>query len=91
LLENVAAKNNTNQNKTKVEMDIRNGMGLVPVSHTCNPSYSGSRDQEDHSSKPAWANSPEDPILKKKVKTIIRKGWWTGSSGKSTCLKSVRP
>jgi hypothetical protein len=23
------------------------------VVHTCNPSYSGSRDQEDHSSKPA--------------------------------------
>jgi hypothetical protein len=27
----------------------------VPGSHTCNPSYSGGRDQEDHSSKPAWA------------------------------------
>jgi hypothetical protein len=24
----------------------------VPVAHTCNPSYSGGRDQEDHSSKP---------------------------------------
>jgi hypothetical protein len=24
----------------------------VPVVHTCNPSYSGSRDQEDHGSKP---------------------------------------
>jgi hypothetical protein len=23
------------------------------VAHTCNPSYSGGRDQEDHSSKPA--------------------------------------
>jgi hypothetical protein len=22
----------------------------------CNPSYSGGRDQEDHGSKPAWAN-----------------------------------
>jgi hypothetical protein len=27
------------------------------VAHSCNPSYSGGRDQEDHSSKPAWANS----------------------------------
>jgi hypothetical protein len=27
------------------------------VVHTCNPSYSGGRDQEDHSSKPAQANS----------------------------------
>jgi hypothetical protein len=24
----------------------------VPEAHTCNPSYSGDRDQEDHSSKP---------------------------------------
>jgi hypothetical protein len=36
----------------------------VPVAHTCNPSYSGSRDQEDHGSKPAWANSSRDPISK---------------------------
>jgi hypothetical protein len=27
------------------------------VAHACNPSYSGGRGQEDHSSKPAWANS----------------------------------
>jgi hypothetical protein len=29
-----------------------------------NPSYSGSRDQEDHSSKPAWAKSSQDPLSK---------------------------
>jgi hypothetical protein len=29
----------------------------VPVVHTYNPSYLGGRDQEDRSSKPAWANS----------------------------------
>jgi hypothetical protein len=29
----------------------------VPVTHTCNPSFSGSRDQEDCGSKSAWANS----------------------------------
>jgi hypothetical protein len=34
------------------------------VVHTCNPSYSGGRDQEDHSSKPAQANSSWDPISK---------------------------
>jgi hypothetical protein len=34
------------------------------VTHTYNPSYSGGRDQEDHSSKPAWANSLRDPISK---------------------------
>jgi hypothetical protein len=33
------------------------------VAHTCNPSYSGGRDQ-DCDSKPAQANSSQDPILK---------------------------
>jgi hypothetical protein len=35
------------------------------VTHACNPSHSGGRDQEDRSSKPAWANSSQDPISKK--------------------------
>jgi hypothetical protein len=30
----------------------------------CNPSYAGSRDQEDHCSKPSQANSLQEPILK---------------------------
>jgi hypothetical protein len=38
---------------------------LAPVVHTCNPSYSEGRDQEDHGSKPSWANSLQDPILRK--------------------------
>jgi hypothetical protein len=29
----------------------------VPVAHACNSSYSGGRDQEGHSLKPAWVNS----------------------------------
>jgi hypothetical protein len=36
----------------------------VPVAHACNSSYSWGRDQEDHGSKPDWANSLGDPILK---------------------------
>jgi hypothetical protein len=36
------------------------------VGHACNPSYSGGRDQEDHSSKRAWSNSSGDPISKNK-------------------------
>jgi hypothetical protein len=32
-------------------------IGWVPVAQGCNSSYSGGRDQEDHSSKPAWENS----------------------------------
>jgi hypothetical protein len=34
------------------------------VVHTYNHSCSGSRDQEDHGSKPAQANSSRDPIWK---------------------------
>jgi hypothetical protein len=34
------------------------------MAHTCNPSYSGGRDQEDHILKPARANSSQDPISK---------------------------
>jgi hypothetical protein len=37
----------------------------VPVAHTYNPSYSGSRDQEDQGSKPTQANSLRDTCLKK--------------------------
>jgi hypothetical protein len=43
----------------------------VPVAHTCNISYSGGRDQEDHSSKPDPANSLQDSVLKK---TLHKKG-----------------
>jgi hypothetical protein len=37
----------------------------VLVAYICNLSYSGSRVQEDQGSKPAQANSSQDPILKK--------------------------
>jgi hypothetical protein len=37
------------------------------VTHTCNPSYSGGRDQKDHGSKAGQANSSRDPILKKLI------------------------
>jgi hypothetical protein len=37
----------------------------MPMAHTCNPSYSGGRDQKDQGSNPDWANSSQDPILKK--------------------------
>jgi hypothetical protein len=40
---------------------------LMPVAHTWNPSYSGGRDQEDHSSKPAQAKSSTRPYLKKNL------------------------
>jgi hypothetical protein len=34
------------------------------VTHACNPSNSGGRNQEDYGSKPARANSSPDPISK---------------------------
>jgi hypothetical protein len=43
------------------------------VAHTCNPSYSGGRDQEDQGLKPAHANSLRDCISKKKKKKKIIK------------------
>jgi hypothetical protein len=42
------------------------------VTHAYNPSYSGGRDHEVLGSKPAWANSSWDPILKE---PIITKDW----------------
>jgi hypothetical protein len=44
---------------------IKNKIGWVPVAHTCNPSYSGGRDQEDRGSTPTQINSSQDPLLKK--------------------------
>jgi hypothetical protein len=58
------------------------------MAHACNPSYSGGRDQEALSWKPAWANSLRDSISKKPT---TKKGWWSSSSGKSACLENVRP
>jgi hypothetical protein len=36
---------------------LKTHLDRVPVAHTSNPSYLKGRDQEAHSSKPAWANS----------------------------------
>jgi hypothetical protein len=57
------------------------------VFHTCN-SFSGGRDQEDHSLKPTVANSSGYPNL---TKPITKKGWQSDSSGKSACLVIMRP
>jgi hypothetical protein len=48
--------------------------GQVAVAYTYKPSYSGGRDQENHGSKPVWANSSPDLISKK---PFIEKGWWS--------------
>jgi hypothetical protein len=43
------------------------------VAYAYNPSYSGSRDKKDLSSKQPWADSSQDPISKKPI-TKIRAG-----------------
>jgi hypothetical protein len=55
---------------TKSKIKILNKQGTM--AHTCDPSYSGSRDQEYYGSKPARANSSRDPISKK---PFTKKGW----------------
>jgi hypothetical protein len=44
------------------------------VAHACDPSYSGGRDQDNHSSKPAWATSLQDPISTNAQHTHKRAG-----------------
>jgi hypothetical protein len=44
---------------------------LAQVAQICNPSYSRGRDQEDYSSRPAWANSSQDLISKKHKKGLV--------------------
>jgi hypothetical protein len=41
--------------KDVINTDKRKITGWAPVAHTCNTSYTGGRDQEDLSSKPAQA------------------------------------
>jgi hypothetical protein len=47
----------------------------VPVVHTCNPSYAGGRNQEDHGSKLAQANSSLRPYLEKTFRKIGLVEW----------------
>jgi hypothetical protein len=59
----------------------------VPVAHTCNPRYSGGRDQEDCSLKPSQANSSARPHLEKPFTKIGLVEWFkvkTLSSSTST-------
>jgi hypothetical protein len=61
------------------------------VAHACNPSYSGVRDQEDQGSKPAQANSSQDPISKipKKRLAVWLKVKGLRSSPSSTHTKKL--
>jgi hypothetical protein len=63
----------------------------VPLAQAYNLSYSGRRDQDDSSSKPAQANSLLDPILKKPLQKSVVEGLKlkTLRSRPSTTIKKV--
>jgi hypothetical protein len=60
----------------------------VPVAHAYKPSYFGGRDQEDHGSMPAQANSSRESTLKK---PFTNKGWWSGSRSRPLVQTPVSP
>jgi hypothetical protein len=75
-----ATKTNRQTNKTWLIFNTEHrscvkevNYSQAPVAQAYNHSYSGGRDQEDYSSKPA--NSSQDPILKK---PFTKQVWWSG-------------
>jgi hypothetical protein len=58
------------------------------VAHTCNTVYSGGKDQENHSVKPAPVNSSQDPFFKI-TKTV--KGWWSHSGSRVSAKQAWSP
>jgi hypothetical protein len=59
------------------------------VAHACNPGYSGGRVQENLSSKPAQANSSQDPISKKPF-TKIGLVEWLKVKALSSSLSTIK-
>jgi hypothetical protein len=65
-------------------------LSWATMAHTCNPSYSGDRDQEDHGLKPDQANSLRDRTSKipiTKMSGGVAQG--EGSEFKPQCLKQT--
>jgi hypothetical protein len=54
-----------NHRASVISHNIRCEGSQAPVAHTCNPSYSGGRDQEDCGPTPAQANTSAKPYLEK--------------------------
>jgi hypothetical protein len=52
----------------------RVSQGQVPVTHTCNPNYSGGRDRQDLGSQPASSKEFVRPFLKKPITHKKRAG-----------------
>jgi hypothetical protein len=45
------------QKTNSVSLSKKEQTGQVLMTHACNPSYLGGRDQEDHGSRPSWAST----------------------------------
>jgi hypothetical protein len=60
------------------------------MAYTYNPSYSGGKDWEDHSSKPARAKKLGNPISKNPSHTKKKKKKRLGKSYKKLWLKAAR-
>jgi hypothetical protein len=57
-----------------LKSDVKTIFSQVLVTHACNPSYSGGRDQEDRGLNTPQADSSARPYLKKP--------WWAGGVAK---------
>jgi hypothetical protein len=53
----IQMKNEVSEYFQTIIMSKLSSLSQARVAYTCNPSYSGGKDQEDHDLKPAWANS----------------------------------
>jgi hypothetical protein len=58
------------------------------MAHTCNPSYLGGREQEDHGSRLVQENSSQDPVSKKNQNQL---DWRCGSSDRVSALQAQSP
>jgi hypothetical protein len=66
---------------SKVESSLIKISSWALLTHTCNPSYLGGRDQEDQGSKAALDKYFTRPNLKKKKKKTHTKKWRGGLVG----------
>jgi hypothetical protein len=74
-------------NLTIVEKKKNEKLSQALVAHTCNPSYLGGWDQEDHSSRPSPENSSQDSISRITRET----DWRCGSKDRAPALQSCSP
>jgi hypothetical protein len=60
------------------------------VAHTCNPSYSGGRNQEDHGLKPDRANNSTRPYVDKGLMKWLKEEALSSNSGTTKKKKKTQ-